>query len=59
MLRENRHLVAALCNALLEKEELTEREIAQVIEGADDSQQAALEDDVLVDLRDAQDRIRR
>ncbi|HAX82249.1 MAG TPA: ATPase [Actinobacteria bacterium] len=35
LLRDNRHLVAALCDALLTREELVTREIAEVLEAAE------------------------
>lgn len=59
VLRENRHLISGLRNALLEKEELTEHEISAVIAASDHNERDTAEgDDVLVDLREAQDRIR-
>jgi ATP-dependent Zn protease len=60
VLRDHRHIVVSLRNALLEKEELSEHEIAAVIAASEHNEHDLKEEDrVLVDLRDAQDRIRR
>ena len=58
VVREGRHIVVALRDALLDQEELTEDEIRAVIAAANHND-ADLDDHVLVDLRDIQDRIRR
>ncbi len=58
VVREGRHIVAALRDALLDQEELTEDEIQAVIAAARHNDSDP-DDHVLVDLRDIQDRIRR
>ena len=60
LLKDHRHLVSSLRNALLDREELSEAEIAAVIVAAEhNTRDEEIDDHVLVDLRAIQQRLGR